>query len=168
MSARSIMLGGVSFDLKLTLIIVLGTILPMIDYHDHPVAGTQKYNLLFFGGVLPLLGLLLILHWAGVRRYSRRTLYYLLPLLVLMILLRTAEGKPYDRVVLYFVIPWLIVLLLFREIPDSYGFRWGKWRLGLLYTVAGCTGMAVLLWLDRKSTRLNSSHSQQSRMPSSA
>ena len=27
---------------------------------------------------------------------------------------------------------------------------------------------AIALWVDRKSTRLNSSHSQQSRMPSSA
>ena len=29
-------------------------------------------------------------------------------------------------------------------------------------------GMQAIAWTDRKSTRLNSSHSQQSRMPSSA
>ena len=38
------------------------------------------------------------------------------------------------------------------------------------YLIAGSAGTlaALLVLLDRKSTRLNSSHSQQSRMPSSA
>jgi|GEM_PF-322612 membrane protease YdiL (CAAX protease family) len=166
MKARTITLGGVSFDLQLTLIIILGTVLPMIDYYDHPVSGTRIYSLLLFFIVLPLLGLLLLLHWAGIRHYPRRTLYYMLPLLVLMFLLRMAEGKAYDRVVLYFVIPFLIILLLFREFPDNYGFRWGKWRKGLLYTLAGCGGMAILLWFIARTPGMQSFY--EARAPESA
>ena len=43
--------------------------------------------------------------------------------------------------------------------------------LGLLFSYAVAIGMFLLcvpIAVDRKSTRLNSSHSQQSRMPSSA
>ena len=45
-----------------------------------------------------------------------------------------------------------------------------KMRFGraLIWGSAGIFFCLVFLQLDRKSTRLNSSHSQQSRMPSSA
>ena len=48
------------------------------------------------------------------------------------------------------------------------------WRVNVTGTremlrfAAGCPQLARLHYVDRKSTRLNSSHSQQSRMPSSA
>lgn len=156
LQTHTITIGGVSFDLKLTLFIILGTILPMIDYYDYPVAGTPLYNLVFLFGVLPLLGLLLVLHLAGIRRYPRSTFYYTLPLLLLMFFLRDAQGKAYDRLVLYFVIPTLLILFLFRELPDVYGFRWGKWRKGLLYTLAGCMGMAVILWFLARTPGMQS------------
>ena len=44
------------------------------------------------------------------------------------------------------------------------------WDIGCaLYAAALClAGSGISLWLDRKSTRLNSSHVSESRMPSSA
>lgn len=36
--------GGIQFDLKLILIIVLGTIIPMIDYYNHRITGTKAYD----------------------------------------------------------------------------------------------------------------------------
>ena len=46
---------------------------------------------------------------------------------------------------------------------------WGRaWRMGTVGAALGVAGVPALEDLDRKSTRLNSSHSQQSRMPSSA
>lgn len=87
-------IGGVEFDWRLTLLIILSTILPMIDYYGYKITGT----------------------------------------------------KAYDRVVLYFVIPMLLILLIFRENPAQYGFKIGDWQKGLLYTLAGCVGMAIVLW----------------------
>lgn len=91
---KTMIIGGVQFDLRLTLIIILGTILPMIDFYNHHITGT----------------------------------------------------KAYDRLTLYFVIPMVIILLIFRDSPGDFGFRLGNWRIGLLYTVAGCLGMAIILW----------------------
>jgi len=90
----TVTIGGVAFDLKLTLIIVMGTILPMIDRYGHRITGT----------------------------------------------------KAYDRIVLYLVIPMIVVVLLFRERPAIYGFRLGEWREGLIWTIAACLGMAILLY----------------------
>ena len=44
----------------------------------------------------------------------------------------------------------------------------GNWRNVLLLNLHSRLAQRVLVEVDRKSTRLNSSHSQQSRMPSSA
>lgn len=89
-----ITIGGIEFDLKLSLLIILSTILPMLDYYDNRLTGS----------VLA------------------------------------------DRVLLYLVAPLLVIVLVLRESPAGYGFRPGNWRVGLLYTVAGCVGMALILW----------------------
>ena len=96
---RRMTIGGVEFDLKLTLIIILSVILPMIDYYQHRITGT----------------------------------------------------KAYDRLILYFVIPMVIIILLFRDNPADYGFKIGNWRTGLMWTVIGCVGMAVILWFLAKT-----------------
>ncbi|MDX1613447.1 MAG: CPBP family intramembrane glutamic endopeptidase [Candidatus Promineifilaceae bacterium] len=87
-------IGGVQFDLKVTAIIIIGTILPMIDWYNYRLTGT----------------------------------------------------KAYDRLLLYFVVPMILILLLFRERPANFGFRWGDVRTGLMWTVVGCVGMAIVLW----------------------
>lgn len=87
-------IGGVHFDGRVTLLVILSTVLPMVDYYN----------------------------W------------------------RLTALKPVDRFVLYFMIPLLIILLVFKERPDSYGLRLGNWRTGLLWTLAGCLGMGLILW----------------------
>ncbi|UCG25773.1 MAG: CPBP family intramembrane metalloprotease [Chloroflexota bacterium] len=99
---HTVTVGGIEFNLKLTLIIIMGTILPMIDRYGHHITGT----------------------------------------------------KAYDRLVLYLLIPMLVILLVFREKPAIYGFRLGQWRTGLLWTVAGCIGMALILWFVARTPEM--------------
>jgi uncharacterized protein len=87
-------IGGIQFDGRVTLLVILSTVLPMIDYYNH----------------------------------------------------RLTSLKAVDRFVLYFVIPLILILLVFRERPAAYGLQLGDWRKGLLWTLAACAGMALLLW----------------------
>ena len=103
----TITIGGVEFNLQLTLIIVLSTLLAMIDSYGHSPTGV----------------------------------------------------KAYDRFIFYFVIPMAVILLLFRQNPAAYGFRIGNWRTGLLFTAAGCLGMAVILWFLAQTTAMESYYS---------
>ncbi|GAB4146285.1 MAG: hypothetical protein Fur0021_04260 [Candidatus Promineifilaceae bacterium] len=91
---RSVTIGGVEFDLRLTFLVIFSTIVPMLDYYSHRLTGT----------------------------------------------------KAYDRFLLYFVLSMLVIVLLFHESPRHYGWRLGDWRRGIGYTVAGCAGMALILW----------------------
>ena len=59
------------------------------------------------------------------------------------------------------VVTWCIGHLLEQAQPDVYDARYARWNLLDLPIVPE-------KWQDRKSTRLNSSHSGESRMPSSA
>lgn len=46
-------IGGVEFDLKLTLIIVLGTILPMLDWYNHTIFPIKAYDRVVLYFVIP-------------------------------------------------------------------------------------------------------------------
>ena len=64
---------------------------------------------------------------------------------------RTPAQKFFDKWQgLFYLIPWIIGFVVFKAIPFGQS---------LYYSFTD---------IDRKSTRLNSSHYQQSRMPSSA
>ena len=58
--------------------------------------------------------------------------------------------------------------LMNKKEEDKHG-KTVLWILALVGAVAAVAGIAYAVYcLDRKSTRLNSSHDRQSRMPSSA
>jgi len=94
MRRKSVTVGGIAFDLKLTLIIIFCTVVPMLDYYGHRLTGT----------------------------------------------------KAYDRFILYFVLPMLVILLIFREPPADFGFQWGNWKRGVVWTAVVCVVMALILW----------------------
>ena len=54
--------------------------------------------------------------------------------------------KYWDRVLLYLVIPFLVTVILFRENPREYGFAFGDWKLGLIYTLIGILLMAPVIY----------------------
>ncbi len=59
---------------------------------------------------------------------------------------RFTAYKYWDRVILYLVLPLLIILFLFRENPREYGFTFGNWKLGLVYTALGILFMAPIIY----------------------
>lgn len=122
MYERVFTIGGIEFNFGLTLLIVLGTILPLLDAYGHTPFGFLQTNL---GINLGLEGF---------------------------------EKKVWDRMIFYFAIP-MIVLLLFKQKPVEYGFGFGNWQEGLLWTAGACIGMAIILWFVARSDAMNSYYS---------
>ncbi|MEM7801844.1 MAG: CPBP family intramembrane glutamic endopeptidase [Chloroflexota bacterium] len=115
-------IGGVEFDTQLTIVIILGTILPMLDWYRHTPVGYLQ----------DLLGV----DWG----------FSLL------------EQKAWDRMIYYFLIP-MLTLFLFRENPINFGFQFGKWPEGLMWTIVACAGMTVILWFVARSESMSSYYS---------
>lgn len=59
---QTITIGGISFNRRLTFLIILSVILPMIDFYDHPITGTKAYDRLVLYFLIP--GLIIWL-WFG-------------------------------------------------------------------------------------------------------
>lgn len=47
-------IGGIEFDLKLTFIIILSTIIPMLDYYQHRLTATKQYDRFIFYFIIPM------------------------------------------------------------------------------------------------------------------
>jgi len=92
-------LAGVEFDVRLTLLIIFCTFVPMLDYYGHSPTGV----------------------------------------------------KAWDRFIFYFLGSALFIWVVYREPLANFGFRWGDWRRGLLYTAASCAGMALILWFAART-----------------
>ena len=58
---RTMTIGGVAFDLRLTFLIILGTIVPMLDYYDHRITAEKAYDRIILYFILPMLLILLLL-----------------------------------------------------------------------------------------------------------
>jgi len=89
------------------------------------------------------------IHFGGVNFNLQLILMIVVSTLVAMIDYygHTITGeKAFDRFILYFVVPLAIILLLFRQNPSTYGFRIGKWRAGLIFSLVGCVGMAIVIF----------------------
>ncbi len=54
-------IGGVQFDLKVTFLIVLATVVPMLDYYGHKFTSTKAYDRIIWYFVIPMLVILLLL-----------------------------------------------------------------------------------------------------------
>ncbi|MCP4425103.1 MAG: CPBP family intramembrane metalloprotease [Chloroflexi bacterium] len=53
-------IGGVAFDLKLLFFIVLGTVVPMLDYYNYRLTSLKAYDRVIFYFIIPMLIILLL------------------------------------------------------------------------------------------------------------
>lgn len=60
-------------------------------------------------------------------------------------------GKALERTVLYLIIPLLIIVLVFRDKPSTYGFTFGNWREGLLWTAGAILLIAPILYFSART-----------------
>ncbi|MDK1080114.1 MAG: CPBP family intramembrane metalloprotease [Anaerolineae bacterium] len=64
---------------------------------------------------------------------------------------RIFEYKYFDRLILYLIIPLIIIIFINRENPKEYGFTLGDWKAGLIFTLAGISLMAPVIWFLGKN-----------------
>ena len=54
--------------------------------------------------------------------------------------------KYWDRFFLYLIIPLILIFVVFRENPREYGFSFGEWKLGLIFTLLGILLMTPIIY----------------------
>ncbi len=60
-------------------------------------------------------------------------------------------AKSIERMLFHLIIPLLIIVLAFRDRPSEYGFSFGKWKEGLLWTVGAMVVLAPILYFASRT-----------------
>lgn len=64
--------------------------------------------------------------------------------------------KAWDRFIFYFIGSVLFIRIVYRQPLSDFGFQWGDWRRGILYTLISCAAMGVVLWFVARTPAMAS------------
>jgi membrane protease YdiL (CAAX protease family) len=145
--------GGIEFDLKLTLIIIMGTILPMLDFYNHRITGTKAYDRMVLYFVIPM-AVILLLFREPPAEYGFRLGNWKVGLMW------TVVGCLFMAVVLWFVArtpamksyytakaPENSAYLIYITAVDLFGWEF-FWRGLVLFGMARVLGPGPAIWLQ--------------------
>jgi membrane protease YdiL (CAAX protease family) len=146
-------IGGVEFDMKLTLIIILSVVLPMIDHYQHRITGTKAYDRLILYFVIPMVIIILLFRDRPVdygftigdwRTGLKWTLIGCAGMaLILYFLARTpAMQRYYDAKA-----PENTLYLIYITAADLFGWEF-IWRGFVLFGLAAVLGPGPAIWLQ--------------------
>lgn len=145
--------GGVEFDLKLTLIIIMGTILPMLDFYNHRITGTKAYDRMVLYFVVPM-AVILLLFRESPTEYGFRlgnwkvglmwtVVGCLLMAVILWFVARTPAMKSYYTA----KAPENTAYLIYITAVDLFGWEF-FWRGLALFGMARVLGPGPAIWLQ--------------------
>jgi membrane protease YdiL (CAAX protease family) len=146
-------IGGVEFDLKLTLIIILGTLLPMIDYYNHRITGTKAYDRMVLYFVIPMIIILLIFRDRpaeyGFRIGDWRTglIWVVIGCVSMAVILWFAARTPAMQRYYAAKAPDNVAYLLYITAVDLFGWEF-MWRGFLLFGIAAVIGPGPAIFLQ--------------------
>lgn len=145
--------GGIAFDLKLTLIIIMGTILPMLDFYNHRITGTKAYDRMVLYFVVPM-AVILLLFRESPTEYGFRlgnwkvglmwtVVGCLLMAVILWFVARTPAMKSYYTA----KAPENTAYLIYITAVDLFGWEF-FWRGLALFGMARVLGPGPAIWLQ--------------------
>lgn len=146
-------IGGIHFDLKLTLIIIMGTLLPMVDYYNHRITGNKAYDRMILYFIIPMAVILLL--------FRDRPAEYGFQLGNWRVgLMWTIIGCASMAVILWFVArtpsmerfyaakaPDNPLYLIYITAVDLFGWEF-MWRGFMLFGLAAVLGPGPAIWLQ--------------------
>ncbi len=146
-------IGSVEFDLKVTLIIIMGTVLPMIDYYNHRITGTKAYDRMVLYFVIPMVVILLLFRdkpaQYGFRIGDWRTglIWTIVGCLVMAIILWFVARTPVMQRYYTAKAPDSTTYLLYITAVDLFGWEF-MWRGFMLFGLAAVLGPGPAIWLQ--------------------
>lgn len=146
-------IGGVEFDLKLTFLIILSTVVPMLDYYGHRLTGVKAYDRFIWYFVIPML---VILVWFresptnyGFRLGNWRVglAWTLGACLVMAVILWFLARSPAMQAYYEARAPREVGRLIFLNGVDLFGWEF-IWRGLMLFTFARAFGPGAAIFLQ--------------------
>lgn len=150
---KTMTIGGVEFDLKLTLLIIFGTIVPMLDYYGHRITGTKAYDRMVLYFVLPMLLIVLFFRESpvsfGWRIGDWRTglKWVVIGCAVMAVVLNVLATTPAMRAFYKERAPDGVAYLIYLTAVDLFGWEF-MWRGLMLFGLAHYFGPGPAIFLQ--------------------
>ena len=153
MSEKIITIGGVAFDWQLIVVIIIGTVIPMLDWYGHNLTGTKAYDRIIWYFIIPMLTIVLLFR-EPVADYGFQIGNWRVGLVW------TAVVCAAMAVILYFVArtpamqsyyearaPESVARLIYITGVDLFGWEF-LWRGFMLFAFARAFGPGAAIWLQ--------------------
>ena len=146
-------IGGIEFDLKLTLIIIMGTVIPMIDYYNHRITGTKAYDRVILYFIIPMAVILLLFREKpaiyGFQLGNWRTglMWTAIGCAVMAIILLFVTRLPSMQSFYSAKAPDDPLYLVYITFVDLFGWEF-MWRGFMLFGLAAVIGPGPAIWLQ--------------------
>lgn len=154
MNTRKILtIGGIDFDLKLTLIIIMGTILPMIDYYDHYITGEKAYDRILLYLIIPMAVILLVFrdrpadYGFRIGRWRKGLFWTAIGCLGMSVVLWFVARTPTMQSFYTAKAPDNTAYLIYITAVDLFGWEF-MWRGFMLFGLAAVLGPGPAIWLQ--------------------
>ncbi|HET6443032.1 MAG TPA: CPBP family intramembrane glutamic endopeptidase [candidate division Zixibacteria bacterium] len=146
-------IGGIDFDLKLTLIIIMGVLLPMVDYYNHRITGNKAYDRMILYFIIPMAVVLLLFrdrpadYGFQLGNWRVGLMWTVIGCAVMAVILWFIARTPSMQSFYSEKAPDNPLYLIYITAVDLFGWEF-MWRGFMLFGMAAVLGPGPAIWLQ--------------------
>lgn len=146
-------IGGIDFDLKLTLIIIMGVLLPMVDYYNHRITGNKAYDRMILYFIIPMAVVLLLFrdrpadYGFQIGNWRVGLMWTVIGCVVMAVILWFVARTPSMQSFYSEKAPDKPLYLIYITAVDLFGWEF-MWRGFMLFGMAAVLGPGPAIWLQ--------------------
>jgi membrane protease YdiL (CAAX protease family) len=146
-------IAGIDFDLKLTLIIIMGTLLPLVDYYNHRITGNKAYDRMILYFVIPMAVILLLFrdrpaeYGFQLGNWRVGLMWTIIGCAIMAVILWFIARTPSMQRFYAAKAPDNPLYLIYITAVDLFGWEF-MWRGFMLFGLAAVLGPGPAIWLQ--------------------
>ena len=153
MSGKIITIGGVEFDLQIIVVIIIGTVIPMLDWYGHNLTGTKAYDRIIWYFIIPMLTVVLLFREPAadygfqVGNWRVGLVWTAVVCAAMAVILYFVARTPAMQAYYQARAPESVARLIYITGVDLLGWEF-LWRGFMLFAFARAFGPGAAIWLQ--------------------
>ncbi len=153
MSGKIITIGGVEFDLQIIVVIIIGTVIPMLDWYGHNLTGTKAYDRIIWYFIIPMLTVVLLFREPAadygfqVGNWRVGLVWTAVVCAAMAVILYFVARTPVMQAYYQARAPESVARLIYITGVDLFGWEF-LWRGFMLFAFARAFGPGAAIWLQ--------------------
>ena len=153
MRRQKVTIGGVEFDIKIIIVIIIGTVIPMLDWYGHNITSTKAYDRIIWYFIIPMITIIFIFrepvsdYGFKIGNWRVGLMWTVGVCIVMAIILYFFARNPAMQAYYDARAPKSVGRLIFITGVDLFGWEF-IWRGFTLFAFAYAFGPGAAIWLQ--------------------